>query len=389
MSDKVTPLHPEKERRRKIRRRVLSLAGVLVLVLATVCIILFHQELNLDRLRRYFTYLTVRDSGNYGEYAFEAHSSNACGALEDGLAVASVAGLDLYGPSGEALGAVPNAVSAPALAVGSHLAMAWDVGGTVLSAASFKDGTVLDLDVGRPLLDADISGEDQICYAMAADGYKTVLTVLNERQRESYKWYSSSQYLPLCAISDGGALLAAVAVGQSGGAFESQLLLLPTGQEEAGPTAQLGNQLILDLEFVSPKRICTVGESSLQFFDLEGAPQGEYQYSDRYLKDFGLGGDGFVALSLNAYQAGSRYSVVTVDLNGEEIADCYLGEEILSLSAAGNYVAVLTADHLRIFTSDLALYAETEDVMGASGALMREDGSALLTGSGSAHLYLP
>lgn len=32
----------------------------------------------------------------------------------------------------------------------------------------------------------------------------------------------------------------------------------------------LGNQLILDMEFVSGKRLCAVGEESLQFLDLDG-----------------------------------------------------------------------------------------------------------------------
>ena len=89
------------------------------------------------------------------------------------------------------------------------------------------------------------------------------------------------------------------------------------------------------------------------------------------------------------YQAGSRFSVVTVDFDGQEMANLLVGAEILSISAAGNYLAVLTDAKLQIYTSDLTLYAETEELYGASSVAMRDDGSALLIGSGGAHLYLP
>ena len=62
MSDKITPLHPERERRRRIRKRVFLLIGSTAVVLLVLVLILFWQELNLDKVRRYITYLTVRDS---------------------------------------------------------------------------------------------------------------------------------------------------------------------------------------------------------------------------------------------------------------------------------------------------------------------------------------
>ena len=389
MSEKITPLHPERERKRKLRRRILSLVGVLVLVLGAVAVILFHDELNLDRLRRYVTYLNVRDSGDYGVYAFDAHSANACAAYEDGLAVASVAGLELFGPSGESLVSVSANLTAPVVATGGQLAMAWDTGGEKLLAAEPADGAVLDATVTAPLLDADISDDDWICYASPEDGYKTVLTVLDDSQKSVYRWLSSSQYLPLCAISDGGGTLAAVALGQQDGAFASTLQLFSTSQEDPGPSLSLGNQMILDLDFVESSRLCAVGEESLQYADTDGNLIGTYSYDGSYLTDFDLSGSGFSVLALNQYQAGSRYSVVTVDHDGVETGRAFLGEEVLSVSASGSYVAVLLADRLVIYRQDLTEYAQTSEIYGASRVAMRDDGTALLIGSGSAHLYLP
>ncbi|MEG1579604.1 MAG: hypothetical protein RR336_12660, partial [Oscillospiraceae bacterium] len=61
----------------------------------------------------------------------------------------------------------------------------------------------------------------------------------------------------------------------------------------------------------------------------------------------------------------------------------------LSLSAAGRYIAVLTADSLQIYTSDLQLYASLETTQGARQAVMRADGTALLMSGEAAWVYIP
>ena len=64
-------------------------------------------------------------------------------------------------------------------------------------------------------------------------------------------------------------------------------------------------------------------------------------------------------------------------------------EQVLSLSAAGRYIAVLTADRLDIYTQDLTLYNTLEGTQSARAVLMRSDGSAMLIDSETARLYVP
>ena len=63
--------------------------------------------------------------------------------------------------------------------------------------------------------------------------------------------------------------------------------------------------------------------------------------------------------------------------------------QVLDLSAAGRYFAVLTADRLDIYTDALTLYASLSDTQGARSVSLREDGTALLANSEQAWLYLP
>ena len=85
----------------------------------------------------------------------------------------------------------------------------------------------------------------------------------------------------------------------------------------------------------------------------------------------------------------SQGRLVTVDSQGRELASLDIDEEVMSLSAAGKYVAVLYQDHLTIYDKDLQEYAVLKDVSAAGTVLMRSDGSAVLTGASAASLYLP
>lgn len=389
MSDNITPLHPEQARRRKIRKRVLLLVGIVAALCAVLCLILFYQELNLDKIRRYVAYLGKEGSGAYGSFAFDSHSANSYAAFDDGLALATVAGLEVFDPYGEELCAVNRAMSVPVVAVGKQTVLAYDVGGTSLCVAGTGQTPLLSENTEKPILDADISAGDTICYAVAAEGYKTVLTVLDSSQKQTYQWLSSTQFLPQCTISDNGKRLVAVALGQTEGTFSSSAVFFSTEQEEPVATLPLGSQLIYDLDFVGGKTVCAVGETGLLFFGEDGDSLTEYSYNGQYLKDFNLQGSGFITLCVNQYKAGNRYSIVTVDTEGRELASLFLGEEVLAVSAAGNYVAVLGAGKLHIYTADLQPYAETEQTFGASDVVMRDDGSAILIGGGVGKLYLP
>ena len=134
---------------------------------------------------------------------------------------------------------------------------------------------------------------------------------------------------------------------------------------------------------------CAVTETGLRFVTTGGKLAGSYSYDGGYLHRCSLDGDGYAALLLGRYKSGSQGRLVTVDSQGRELASLDIDEEVMSLSAAGKYVAVLYQDHLTIYDKDLQEYAVLKDVSAAGTVLMRSDGSAVLTGASAASLYLP
>ena len=59
---------------------------------------------------------------------------------------------------------------------------------------------------------------------------------------------------------------------------------------------------------------------------------------------------------MNLYQAGNRYTVLTVGYDGAELGRLSSGEQILDISAAGKYLAILTSSSLSIYDQTLQEY---------------------------------
>lgn len=388
-TSKVTPLHPERFRRRRFRRRLRWLIIVTVVVLAILALVLFWRDLNFDRFRRWVTYMGVEPDGTYGNYQYPAYDGNAYAVYENGLVVATSSGLMLYDETGSPLTEISAAMDNPNVNVAGNYVAAWDIGGTTLCAARSGEEH-LNRTLDHTILDVDLSANGDMVFASGADGYRTMLTMMDNQTQERFKWYSSAQYLPLCAVNSGGTQLAAIALGQEQGAFTSSLLLLdPTVEEQEPVQVALGNQLIYELDYLQDRYLCAVGETSLQLLRTTGEVHGTYGYNGEHLMKYDISGDGFITLALNPYQTGSQYVLKTVEYDGQERGSLALGQEVLHLSVAGDYVAVLTASGLQIYTSDLQLYAQTDDVLGVTQVLMREDGTAVLVAANHASLFLP
>ena len=80
---------------------------------------------------------------------------------------------------------------------------------------------------------------------------------------------------------------------------------------------------------------------------------------------------------------------MVVDASGQQSASLSLREETRSISAAGRYISVLSAERLDIYTSNLEPYASLEETAGIRRVIQREDGSVMLIGAESARLFVP
>ena len=108
-----------------------------------------------------------------------------------------------------------------------------------------------------------------------------------------------------------------------------------------------------------------------------------------YLQKYAGGGKDFCALLLGKYKAGNIGELTTFDLEGQQIASLEVTEEVLDLSAAGNYLAVLYSDSLVIYTRDLQEHARLDGTDYAGHVIMESGGTAMVITGTAAWRFLP
>lgn len=390
------PNKPKPRKPRFLTRLVLFLIA-LVMVLAAVAMVAFRDTLNLDSLKRWFTYrtLVLSDSGQAEAFRYDGELTDTFTVLDGDLLVCSKNAISLYSGSGTQYISQSAAMDAPVVDTNGSLAVVYDAGGSDLYVLGQRAliWSAHDLDA---ILSAHLNRNGQLTVVTQASGYRGAVTVYDSSYQPLASVRLSSAFVMDAALSDDGRTLAILTIGQQSGSFASTLELYTlnsagTGAQPEGfapdLTADLGGNVVLAMRHTAD-RVWALGDRGLSVTDHAGNTAW-LDWSDQYLKLYDLSGNGFAAALLGKYRAGSQAALQVVDDAGALTGTLELNEQVLSLSAAGQYLAVLTGDRLDIYTEDLTLYATLDGTQGARKVLLMSDGSAILISDETASFYVP
>lgn len=384
------PKKPKKKSRFLVRLLLFLLA--LALVLAAVGAIVFRDSLNLDSVKRWFHYRTlmINDSGRAESFLYDGDLTDTFSVLDGDLLVCSPNNISLYSGSGTRYVNQSVTMENPVVDSNGSLAVVYDAGGSSLYVLGQREliWSVTDLNT---ILSARLNRNGQLAVVTQSGGYRGQVTVYDSSYAPIMSVNLSSAFVMDGALSDDGKTLSIITVGQQDGAFSSSLSLYEMNTAGSGDftpdrTLQLENTVVLDCEHTAD-RVWLVADTGLITIDHSGQRKLS-DWSDMHLKRYTLGGSGFAAALLGKYRAGSQAELWVMDSDGSH-RTLSVSEQVLSLSAAGRYIALLTGDRLDIYTADLELYSSLEGTQGARSVLLLEDGSAILISSESANFYVP
>lgn len=378
-------------RRHGSLRRVGKLVAVLVLVLAVVLVAAYRDLSSFDSVRRLFSYnkVTQDEQGKAELYSFDNDRTNVYAMLGERLIVASTTGVSVLANDGTQVYTQSVRMTHPAVIVGRQTALAYDIGG---QTALLLGGKGLIRDCGdisdAGILSASLNSSDYLTMTTEKSGYKSVVSAYDPSGNAIFAFNSSDHYvIDACVLRD-CKHLAAVTLGEADGTFASTLNFYSLSSETAESENILNGSLVLSLGRVGGK-LATIADDRFTVFGADGTLSGSYRYDYPYLRAQSMGGTDYVTLLLSRYKSGSTLKLVTVSANGEKNGEVDISKEVLGISAAGKYVAVLCSDNLTIYTSDLSEYAVLSNTEYARSVIMREDGTALLLGTSSAWLFIP
>ncbi len=371
--------------------RALRVLLTLLIVLAVVVAAAWKDLKSLDSVKRLFSYnkITQDEQGKAELYAFSNDRSNVFALLGDHLIVASTTNVTVLGDDGSIVYSGSVKLASPAIAVGGQTAAVYDIGAQTLLVFS-ASGLVRDMsgECSGSILSVSLNPSDYLTLNAEKSGYKSTVTVYDASGEKVFAFNSSERYVIDAAVLRDCKHMAAVTLGEANGAVANTVSLYSLGSEKAASVNTLTGSLLLSLDSVAGSLACLTDES-LTFFTAGGSLAGSYRFEYPYLRGVSMEGDGFAALLLSRYRSGSALRIVTVGTDGEALGGLDSRGEVLSLSAAGNYLAVLYSDSLVIYTPQMEEYARLVGTEYARAVIMRDDGTAVLIGSASAWLYIP
>ena len=382
---------PKRIERKNHRRRLRYLLGVVLGVLVIVLAAVLWDSTAFDGLRRAVIYASAEkdEKGCAKLYTYSSERDGCYASLRGSLIQATPRRIVLLGEDGQLRYNADVKFQRSAVVSNGDLAAVYDIGGTEIHLLNDRGLVGLLLADGE-IFSCTMNHKGVLAVTTNKSGYKAAVTVYSAVGEKLFAFHSSDRFLMTAAVDRSGRQMAAVTLGQSEGVFSSSLVVYALDSTQPLLDEPLSGSAVYDLAMVG-KRWCAVGEDGLYLIGEERkeATAVFYDFEGAYLRRCSMEGDGFVALLLGRYKSGTQTRLVTVDEEGIQLAILDVDKEVLSLTSAGKYTAVLYSDELVIYDKYLEVCARLEELNNAKLVLMRADGSAVLVGSDTASLYLP
>ena len=380
---------PRRVQQRKKSRKWLWLTLAVVIVLGVVAVAVLWDANSFDGLRRSIIYARAEkdETGCAKLYYYENDATSRFAALDGSLVTVAANQIRVLDERSRVLYQTGVRFLHPDLVSGGGVAVAYDIGGTTMYVVDSK-GLRWQKETEGELITVSVNPNGYVTASYNKNGAKAAVTVWDSEGNEKFTFNSSQRFVMTAALGRDDRTLAAVTMGQEDGKFQSFLVLYHINSEKEVAATPIDGGVTYALETMQ-KTFCAVTEQGLYMLDTSGTVKTSYSYGGQFLRRCVMGDGGWATLLLSRYKSGGYASLITVDDEGNELGGCDVDGEVLDISSAGRYVAVLFSDRLIIYDKYLTEVATLPDVSEARAVLMRSDGSAVLAGASSASLYLP
>lgn len=387
MKQQQTEAPKQEKEKGGLSGRLVTLILVMAVVLIMSMLSTMEEGNQFAALRRWLMYGDSSETGNL--YTYAADQNNQYGVLGDKLLLVTPNAIRLLSDDGTSVYDLQIGMTHPKLSVGATRAVVCDVGGDtlyVLDSTGIIDTKILDR--GLCYYTARLNESDDLAVISQKSGYKSSVSVYGKDGQLRFHFDSHESYLSDAVVTKDGKTLIAVALGELDGAFASTLVAYNVSSAQLVGESAIRDGLVMEF-VVNGEQMLSLCDKRLNITTLAGETLLDRTFGNLYLQNYTLTGNDFCALLLGRYQAGNICQLTTYDLQGQELASLEIGEEVLDLSAAGNYLAVLYSNSLVIYSRDLTEFARLDSTDYAGQVRMQEDGTALVISGTSAWRFRP
>lgn len=372
--------------------RLLALVITAALVMGALALVVYRDRLNLDSLERWLSYRSLETDATGQTAVPFTHAggeSASVAYLNDGLLFSSASGAHYYSPAGELYAEEVLSMEHPILSASKRCGVVYDAGGQSLFLfRQAQEAFSLSLEGDADVLSARVNDSGWLTVTAQQSGYKGAVTVYDEDYEKVIQISLSSTFVVDAILSPDCKTVAVVTINQEGGSFSSQVSFYPVNRTTPTATLDLGNMMVLDLDFETGL-LWILGEEQLMTIRTDDHSIHSYSFGRQYLKGCNLNGDGFAMVLLGRYRTGIASTALTIGPDAAQLAELPLRNQILDFDCNGAYSCLLTGSELTVYSPFFEAYTTFDETQNARHAALSHDGSVLLANTQQAWLYIP
>jgi len=310
------------------------------------------------------------------EFTYEDGAEGIFADLNGGLISVSKGHIRIFDRTGTEKVTEFVSLTKPMVISGGGRAVVYDEGGTFLRVFDGME-TKMDEEAENPIISASLNKNGWLALCEEDTGYKSSVTVYDSSGNVAYEWYSAENYILSAEISPDNKRLSVLTIGQIG----AGIVFLKLDSESEEGRFKLDGEVILDIKYKDSTTVTAVTQSAVITVDNSGEESARYDFSSKTLSAFTLDGGGFAVLVLSENALGSGGSEVCSVSGGKLLGSAAYEERVSDVSASGDRIAVLTQGVLKTYKKNMTEIASFTTDAGAGGAIIRDDGRAVVTGA--------
>ncbi|MCX7615082.1 MAG: DUF5711 family protein [Clostridiales bacterium] len=351
---------------------------------------IYRGNLNIHSLKRFTTYLNLGASKPVsleGSMPLDSGISNCYSVIGGGLAVLNRDTLKYLNVAGSEDMEVQLDFSKPAISSSDKLLLCYDRGSNSICVSNTYK-VIFQKSLTSSIINAAMGKNGAFSVVTDENGFRSAVTVFDNKQQEIYLWKTSEYFISSTAMSPSGKKMAAAVFYGDGINVVSKVIIFDMSKDKPIGEFPLDNESILAIHFVSDNHISVITDAKAAVYDLQKGLLNSFVYGHGALSGFAFPDDRGALLVLDSGTAKKAIHLTMLDKNGKKCAENVLQGEIQGISSLGRYVGILSTDKAFYLNRDLKEIREPEEALGAKEIYMRDDGSAFLIYNNRAELSM-
>lgn len=268
--------------------------------------------------------------------------------------------------------------ASPVIKTDGAYSIIYNLGGAGLEIDTLKE-TVFKSTNKDVIISADINANGMYAVLTQTSGYLAKLTVYNADNTQKYAYYFSEYYAHTVSLNQDGSYAAVSAVSSNDGTMKSVMYILNLSKEEPQAIIDLGDNLVLDSDYMNNGNIIAVGDKKTSVISNNEEAQ-LYSYDGLTLTAFAIDSQNGAAVSLSRSGDGRACNLVYIHKNGNIGEPAQTDLKISSVSMYGGKIAALSGSEVNLFDKSNNLLRTVDGGVDAKAICMASESSAYVLG---------